>query len=201
MITDIRVSGMVQMHCFISPRQSYKIIRPLVLFYVTDFDNHALRMVTKSHIPHVTTLIKNDHKKYMGVTQDPEGRYLYITYTEGLERYDLRTNTSIDIVSKSTRYNNNALMYDGAVKHFIGIILLTNLVIIADDQRHLLFTVDLTTNTISTICTGVAGHRSGNASLCQLNWPRTLVELNGDIYIGEQGQIIVLRGKTLCSSL
>ena len=168
---------------------------------MTDFDNHALRMVTKSHIPHVTTLIKNDHKKYVGVTQDPEGRYLYITYTEGLERYDLRTNTSIDIVSKSTRYNNNALMYDGAVKHFIGIILLTNLVIFADDQRHLLFTVDLTTNTISTICTGVAGHRSGNASLCQLNWPRTLVELNGDIYIGEQGQIIMLRGKTLCSSL
>ena len=81
------------------------------LLYVIDFHSNALQMVTKSHIPHVTTLIKNDHKNYTALTQYPEGRYLYITYTDGLECYDLVTNTSIDIVSQSTWYTNDALMY------------------------------------------------------------------------------------------
>ena len=163
------------------------------LLYVIDSGNHALRMVTKSHIPHVTTLIKNDHKTYRGLTQEPEGRYLYITFFEGVERYDLVTNTSRDIVSNITRYTNDALMYDG---QFNGIILLENRVIIADSSGHVLLVVDLTNNTASTICTGEAGHHSGNASFCKLKHPRTLLELNGDIYIGGEGYISVLRGTT-----
>ena len=171
------------------------------LLYVIDSRNHALRMVTKTRIPHVTTLIKNDHKEYTGLTQEPEGRYLYITYFEGLERYDLMTNTSLDIVSKSTRYTNDAMMYDGAIVHLEGIILYRDLVIIADRGRQILFVVDLTNNTTSTICTGVEGHRSGNDSFCQLSYPKTLLELNGDIYIGELQHICVLRGKTKSSLL
>ena len=69
------------------------------LVYVTDFLNNALRMVTKSHIPHVTTLLTSNNKLYSHSTQEPEGRYLYITYFEGLERYDLAKNTLLDIVS------------------------------------------------------------------------------------------------------
>ena len=166
------------------------------LLYVIDFHSHALRMVTKSRIPHVTTLIKNDHKKYMGVTQEPEGIYLYITYSDGLERYDLVTNTSIDIVSKTTWYANDAWMQDGAMALLVGIILYKDLVFMADSSRHVLFVVDLTTNTTSTICTGVAGHRSGNTSFCQLDGPEALLNLNGDIYIGEEGHISLLRGTT-----
>ena len=166
------------------------------LLYVIDFRNYALRMVTISLVPHVTTLIKNDQKKYMGVTQDPCGRYLYITHTEGLERYDLVTNTSIDIVSKSTRYTNDALMYDGAIERLEGIILYRDLVIMADSGRHVLFVVDLTNNTTFTICTGEAGHRTGNASVCRLKSPSTLLKLNGDIYIGEDRHISMLRGTT-----
>ena len=158
------------------------------LFYVTDGFNSALRMVTKSHIPHVTTLIKSNYKLYSHLTQDPEGRYLYITYGEGLERYDLVTNKSIDIVSQSTWYTNDALMYDSAIGRLYAVILLKNWAIIADKRRHLLFVVDLTTNTTSTICTGEAGHRSGNASFCQLRHSETLLKLNGDIYIGEIGR-------------
>ena len=163
------------------------------LLYVIDSRNRALRMVTKSHIPHVTTLIKNDHKTYRALTQEPEGRYLYITYFQGLERYDLVTNTSIDIVSKSTRYTNHALMYDG---QFNGITLLKNWVIISDSSGDLLFVVDLTNNTTFTICTGRAGHSSGNASFCQLKSPRNLLELNGDIYIAGERHISMLRGTT-----
>ena len=170
------------------------------LLYVIDFHSHALRMVTKSRIPHVTTLIKNDHKKYMGVTQEPEGIYLYITYSDGLERYDLVTNTSIDIVSKTTWYANDAWMQDGAMALLEGIILYKDMVFMADSSRHVLFVVDLTTNTTSTICTGVAGHRSGNTSFCQLDGPEALLKLNGDIYIGEEGHISILRGTTYCSS-
>ena len=166
------------------------------LLYVIDFRNYALRMVTISLVPHVTTLIKNDQKKYMGVTQDPCGRYLYITHTEGLERYDLVTNTSIDIVSKNTRYTNDALMYDGAIERLEGIILYRDLVIMADSGRHVLFVVDLTNNTTFTICTGEAGHRTGNASVCRLKSPSTLLMLNGDIYIGEDRHISMLRGTT-----
>ena len=168
------------------------------LLYVIDSRNGALRMVTKTRIPHVTTLIKNDHKEYTGLTQEPEGRYLYITYFEGLERYDLVTNTSLDIVSVKTMYTNDALMYDNAIEHLFDIILLRNWIIIADQTRHVLFVVDLTNNTTSTICTGIAGHRSGNASDCRLAYPGTLLELNGNIYIGEHGHISMMRGTTYC---
>ena len=164
------------------------------LFYVTDGFNSALRMVTKSHIPHVTTLIKSNYKLYSHLTQDPEGRYLYIAYGEGLERYDLVTNTSIDIVSENTKYTDDALMYDDAIRLFYGITLLKNWVIIADKNRHVLLVVDLTNNAISTTCTGVAGHHSGNSSSCQVNHPTSLLELNGDIYVGEKGGISRLRG-------
>ena len=106
------------------------------LLYVIDFRNYALRMVSKSLVPHVTTLIKNDDKKYTCLTQEPEGRYLYIIYFEGLERYDLVTNTSLDIVSVKTMYTNDALMYDNAIEHLFDIILLRNWIIIADQTRH-----------------------------------------------------------------
>ena len=166
------------------------------LFYVTDLFNKALRMVTKSHIPHVTTLLKSNYKFYSHLTQDPGGRYLYLTYIDGLERYDLVTNASIDIVSKSTGFTNDALMYDGAIGTLTSIILYKNWIVVADKSRHVLFVVDLTNNTTSTICTGLAGHRSGNASFCQLQYPTKLLELNGNIYIGEERHISVLRGTT-----
>ena len=166
------------------------------LFYVIDYFNAALRMVTKSyrHAPLVTTLLTCYYKSYRHLTQDPSGRYLYITYAKGLERYDLTTNTSIDIVSQSARHPNDALMYDGAIVDLGGITLYRDWVLIADSRRYVLFVVDLTTNTTSTICTGVSGHRSGNSSNCQINLPTSLLELNGDIYVGEKGGISVLRG-------
>ena len=121
------------------------------LFYVTDLFNKALRMVTKSHIPHVTTLLKSNYKFYSHLTQDTGGRYLYITYTDGLERYDLVTNASIDIVSKSTEFTNDALMYDGAIGTLTSIILYKHWIVVADKSRHVLFVVDLTNKTTSTL--------------------------------------------------
>ena len=81
------------------------------LLYVTDYGNGAVRMVINSRTPYVTTLIKSYLKDYTGITQDHSGKYPFITYRDGLERFNLLRNTSIDILSRDTTYANSAAIY------------------------------------------------------------------------------------------
>ena len=167
------------------------------LLYVTDYGNGAVRMVINSRTPYVTTLIRSYLKDYTGITQDHSGQYLFITYRDGLERFDLLRNTSIVILSRDTTYTNNAAIYDNDIGYLSGIILHDGLIIITDTYRHALVVVNasMATYSISLVCTGVPGHLSGNSSLCQLNQPFSLLEMDDDIYVGEQGVISILRGK------
>ena len=168
------------------------------LFYVIEWFLPAVRMVTKSAVPHVATLIKRYHRQYAFLTQSRDGKFLYLSHVEGLERFNLVTNTSNDIISQSTHVSDHAMMYDSNIRALVGsIILQNNFIILADYNRNILFLVDLTTNSTSTICTGVEGYRSGNASLCQVNHPRSLLEMDGDIYVGEHGAISVLKGRII----
>ena len=167
------------------------------LLYVTDYGNDAVRMVTNYRTPYVTTLIKSYPKQYTGITQDHSGKYMYITYSDGLERFDLLRNTSIDILSSHTMFTDSAAMYDNDIGYLSSIILHKGLIIMSDADRHALVVVNVSRATYSTslVCTGVAGQLSGNSSLCQLTLPFSLFEMDGDIYVGEQGVISILRGK------
>ena len=166
------------------------------LFYVPEYANRAVRMVTKSRMPHVTTLIRSDYKSYMYIAQDSNGTYLYINYYAGLERYNLITNTSIDIISDSRLYKgyttNHAMINDINIRSYSDVVLQNDLVVMFD--QYMLLLIDLTTNETYRVCTGVAGHRSGNISVCQLNQPHSLLEMDGNVYIGESGVVSVLRG-------
>ena len=166
------------------------------LFYVIDFYGFEVRMVNKSDVPHVVTLINSRGRIYTYLTQDHDGRFLYITHHKGLELFNLLTNTSNDIIAESTNFADHAMIYDSCIGSFVAIIILqNNFVIIADYSRNMLYLLDLTTNSTSTICTGVEGHRSGNSSFCQVNQPWGLLEMDGDIYVGEYGSISVFKGR------
>ena len=132
----------------------------------------------------------------MDLTQDSDGKLLYITHLKGLELFYLDTNTSTDILSESTYFADHAMMYDSNIKTLAGIIILqNNFMIVANYGCNMLYLVDLTTNSTSTkICTGEAGYRSGNASFCQVNQPWSLLQLDGDIYVGQYRAISVLKG-------
>ena len=158
---------------------------PCVL-YVIDYYLTELRMVTKSVVPHVTTLKKCCDKHYTSLTQNDDGKSLYITHFEGLELFNLVTNTSTDIISESTYFADHAMIYDSNIRAFADIIALRNsFIILADHDRNMLYLVDLSTLSTSTICTGVGGYRSGNSSFCQVNRPMSLLQLQGDILVGE----------------
>ena len=168
------------------------------VLYVIDYDLTELRMVTKSVVPHVTTLKKCCDKHYTSLTQNDDGKSLYITHFEGLELFNLVTNTSIDIISESTYFADNAMIYDSNIRAFVDIIVLHNsFIILADHDRNILYLVDLSTLSTSTICTGLGGYRSGNSSFCQVNRPSSLLELDGNIYVGEKGAISVLKGRIM----
>ena len=173
------------------------------IFYVTDHGNGAVRMVANSQTPQVTTLIKsyNYSKLYTGTTQDKTGQYLYILYRYGLERFDLSRYTSIDILSSDTMFTNSAAIYDNDIGYLGSIILHEGLIIISDTNRHTLVVINVSMATYSTslVCTGMAGHLSGNSSFCKLNEPFGLLEMDGDIYIGERGVISILRGRSIKS--
>ena len=177
------------------------------LLYVTDYYNAAVRMITKSQIPFVNTLTKTSPNSlyrrhmYTGITQDYSGQYLYILYRDGLERYDLSKNISIDILSSNTRYTNSAAIYDNDIGYLSSIILQDELIIISDTNRHALFVVNVSMGKYSTslVCTGVAGHLSGNSSFCQLYMPFGLLKMDGDIYVGEKGVISILTGNLIKS--
>lgn len=165
---------------------------PCVLYVI---DTCQVRMVTKTVVAHVTTLIKCCDKHYTHLTQDYDGKSLYITHLKGLELFNLVTNTTMDIISESTYFTDHAMIYDSNIWAFVDIVILQHdFIIIADNGRNMLYLVDLTTNSTSTICTGVAGYRSGNASFCQVNRPMSLLQLDGDIFVGEYGAFSVLEG-------
>ena len=167
------------------------------LFYVIDDYFSAVRMVTKSDVPHVTTLTQGG-RLYTDLTQDPDGKFLYITHYKGLELYDLLTNTSHDIVAESTSFADHAMIYDSCIGTFGAIIIVqNNFIMLADYTRNMLYLVDHTTNSTSTICTGVEGYRAGNSSFCHLNRPRSLLLLDGEIYVGEYGAISVFKGRLI----
>ena len=168
------------------------------LFYVIDYHNAEVRMVTKSFLPYAITLIKCCYRTYLDLTQDSDGKLLYITHLKGLELFNLVTNTSTDIISESTYFADNAMIYDSNIRTFEGIIILQDsFIILADRDRNILYLVDLSTLSTSTICTGVGGYRSGNSSFCQVNRPMSLLHLDGDIYVGEREAISVLKGRLI----
>ena len=171
---------------FRKPRFAIQDNLPPCFLYVTDYGNDAVRMVTNSRTPYVTTLIKNYPKQYTGITQDHLGKYMNITYRDGLEHFDLLRNTSIDISSSHTMFTDSAAMYDNDIGYLSSIILHKRLVVV---------NVSRATCSTSLVCTGVAGHLTGNSSFCQLTLPFSLFEMDGDIYVGEQGVISILRGK------
>ena len=93
-------------------------------------------------------------------------------------------------------FTNSAAVYDNGIEYLSSIILHEGLIIISDTNRHALVVVNVSMATSSTslVCTGVAGHLSGNSSFCQLNQPVSLLEMDDDIYIGERGVISRFRG-------
>ena len=123
---------------------------------------------------------------------------LHITHLKGLELFNLVTNTSSDIISESAFFADHAMIYDSNIESFVAIIILKNSsMILGDYDCNVLYLDDLTTLSTSTICTGVEGYCSGNASFCQVNRPRSLLLLDGEIYVGEYGAISVLKGRMI----
>ena len=167
-------------------------------FYIIDDYYSAVRIVTRSGVPHVATLIKRRDRLYTYLTPDPDGESLYITHFKGLELFNLLTNTSHDIIAESTNFADHAMIYDSCIGTFVAIIIVqNNVIMLSDYTRDMLYLVDLTTNSTSTICTGVKGYGAGNSSFCQLNRPRSLLLLDGEIYVGEYGAISVFKGRLI----
>ena len=164
-------------------------------FYVIDDYYSAVRMVSASVVPHVETLINRHDRLYTYLTPDPDRESLYITHFKGLELFNLLTNTSHDIIAEGTNFADHAMIYDSCIGTIVAIIIVqNNFIMLANYTSNMLYLVDLTTNSTSTICTGVEGYRAINSSFCQLNRPRSLLLLDGEIYVGEYGAISVFKG-------
>ena len=70
-----------------------------------------------------------------------------------------------------------------------------NHIVVADYGNSRLRILDMTTNTSSSICTGVQGYEDGNNSTCQLTHPSALGWIHATLYVGEYLRIRSLNYK------
>ena len=160
------------------------------LLYIVDY--YTVRMLSISQSLLATTLISDaDHRLYQGLTQDPQGAYLYLTYrrrtlTEnyGIECYSKATNTSFDT---HTGNGNNF------VERFTGIALYRNYIIVSETYRNVSVFIDKESRSNFSVCDVTAD--------CQITMPGQLLVMNGNLYIAERHRISVLTGKEPISFL
>ena len=110
-----------------------------------------------------------------------------MTFNHGLGLYDYRSST-FSVIMGSTTHG----FLDGAFSQ-LRFYLPRGLAFLSSNYR--LRVLDVTTNTSSSICSGVRGNSDGDVSSCQLNSPWFLFEVNDVVYIGEAQSIRSMSGR------
>jgi len=152
---------------------------------VTDYGNHALRLITEGR---VSTIIKGS-----AVLPNPLG----LTFTDG---FAFITSSSdllvrLDLLTKSLTILTNGTGPMGSLSaaqlsYPRGLTFLSpSILLIADYGKHQLLLANIRNNTITEICDGTPGYRNGDIRSCQLNDPWSVLMVNQSVYVGQVNAI------------
>ena len=135
------------------------------------------------------------------VLQDAETGNIYVTFDHGVGLYDYKSRTFSEITGSSWSgfvdgEFSQLRFYSPRELAFLS----SSTLLVADQGNNRLRVLDLTTNTTSSICSGVQGHSDGDLSSCQLNYPCSLLKVADTVYFGEREYIRSIKGVYLSST-
>ena len=144
---------------------------------------------------HVSTMYRSSYS-LRNLLQDPSTGNIYVAFEQGLGLYDYQGNTfSIITGSRTTGFEDGEF---SQLRFFYpqGLVFLSrSTLLVVDHFNDRLRVLDLTTNTSSSICSGVRGHSDGDLSSCQLDRPWSLLKVNDTVYVGQSRDIRSIQGK------
>lgn len=168
-----------------------KDVRSPGFYFVTDRDNHAVRLVDI-----VTRLTTTYIQQWAGLAKPKNMAYdfsmenVLVTNQSSIKKFSLETG----IVESVAGFDYGAFT-DGPLQHSKfnrpgGLISLSqNLILIADEFNNRIRVINTADNAVQSFCTGASGTVNGTVQTCQLNYPVSLARGRENIYIGQYGAI------------
>ena len=165
--------------------------RPLAIasykgqLFVTDYRNHALRLVTEGR---VSTIIKDPSVLPYPLGLTFTDGFAFITSpSQGLLRLDLLTKS----VTKLTNRTGPAGSLSAAqLSDPRGLAFLSpSVLLIANWAKNWLLLANIRNNTITEICDGTRATKDGDIRSCQLYGPLSVLMVNQSVYVGQRAAI------------
>lgn len=165
------------------------------LLYVTSSGNNALCSVNID-TRYVTTLVSNNLPYPSAMSFDWARTSIRLSVEHSIANYAIRDG----VVTSTTGWVDPGLS-DGALAtaRFSDpreiAQLSENIFLIADKDNHLLRIVDLQSETITSICSGLKETTDGDTNDCALNYPLSFLYTNGSLYVGQAYAIRQISGR------
>ena len=184
---------------FYNPTSIIQDVKNNTQLLIADFILGSLKKIILTD-KHVSTIYTDSSYQLLPVSllQDPSTGNIYVTFYHGLGLFDYES-LSFSVIAGSSSQQG---FVDGAVsqirfKHPRDVVFLClGRLLIADYNDYRLRVLDLTTNTSSSICSGVRGLQDGDLSSCRLSSPWSLLTVNDVIFVGEYQSIRSIQGKS-----
>lgn len=179
--------------------EPHSIIRDLKSksYLVTDLGNNAIRKVA-SDTKSVSTLKKSDSlRKPRGITQDETSGDFYIITYHALFRLSYATNKLQLLGGSEDKAVVNGKLSQARFSYPSEIIMFNKgtYSLIADGRQLRL--IDMRSQMVTSICTGVNGHNDGPVNSCTVYYPNSLLIVKNVLYIGENRSIRKVQGNEI----
>ena len=160
---------------------------------VLDRNNNAIRSVDEQG--HVTTVIQSDElDRPVAMTWDVMNENIaYISNKNHISRLDLANLTLTRLSGDLAKSGSQDGSFSSALFHQPRSILMLNekRLLVADQDNSKLRMLDLSDEVVTSVCTGVRGHRDGGRDECQVLYPHSLMmSSEGGVLVGEVGGYI-----------
>ena len=150
---------------------------------ISEHSLHALKTINVVN-KNVITMFRYSAYDLNYLLQDPETGNIYVTFNHGVGLYIYQSNTFSIITGSTSSGFVEGELSQLRIEYPAGLAFLSRgTLLVADMNNNGLRVLDLTTNSSSSICTGVGGHSDGDASSCQLTQPWSLLKENDIVFI------------------
>ena len=158
-------------------------------------DNGTLRHISTTReqngVHHVSTLLKPNKNldKPSAFTQNKNSGDIYITSLNKIYKFVYATKTLVYLIGSDFYEHRDGPFSVASFKRPRGILFIENgkKLLVAGDFDYRLRILDLRTSNVSSVGSGLAGHRDGNLFECTFNLPISLLVIGDALYVGEYG--------------
>ena len=156
-------------------------------------DNGTLRHISTTReqngVHHVSTLLKPTKNLYTpsAFTQDKNIGDIYITSWQKIYKFVYATKALVYLIRSDFYEHRDGPFSVASFKRPRGILFIGNgkKLLVAGDFDYRLRILDLRTSNVSSVGSGLAGHRDGNLFECTFNLPYSLLVIGDALYVGE----------------